>query len=103
MGTYTDHWNRYKRESVRGVIRLMLLLGVGLPLTALVALGVQRLTGEYPFHLHISLLIAWLVAFTALAVRYSRVVCPRCDEKYSRGRWLCDCPKCGLRMLQDEP
>ncbi len=103
MGTYTDHWNKYKRESVRGVIYLLLLFAVGLPLTALVALGVQRFTGTYPFYIHIALLLFWLISFTVLAVRYSRVVCPRCSAKYSRGRWLCDCPKCGLRMLQDEP
>lgn len=103
MGSYTEHWNQYKRQSVRGVVYLLLLFAVGLPLTAIAALGVQKLTGTYPFHFHISLLIVWLVSFTVLAVRYSRVVCPRCNAKYSRGRWLCDCPRCGLRMLQDDP
>lgn len=103
MGTYTNYWNQYKRQSVRGVTHLLLLFAVGLPLTALVALGVQKLTGDYPFLLHISLLVVWLISFTVLAVRYSRVVCPRCSARYSRGKWLCDCPKCGLGMLQDEP
>jgi len=102
MGIYTEHWNKYKRNSVRGVVYLLLLVAAGLPFTALVALGVEKLIGSYPFYLHICSLLLWLIAFTALAVRYSRVVCPRCDTTYSRGRWLCNCPKCGLRMLQDE-
>ena len=103
MGIYTEHWNNYKRNSIRGVICMLLLFAVGLPLTALAALGVEKVLGSYPVYLHIGLLLVWLVAFTALAVRHSRVVCPRCGTKYSRGRWLCDCPKCGLRMLQEEP
>ena len=103
MGMYTEHWNSYKRNSVRGVIYLLLLIAVGLPFTALVALGGKRLTGSYPIHLHIGLLALWIIAFTVLAIRYSRVSCPRCGTTYSRGKWLCNCPKCGLRMLQDEP
>lgn len=103
MGTYTDDWNKYKRDNIRGVVRLLLLFVVGLPLTVLVALGVQWLTGSYPAYLHIGLLLLWLVSFTLLAVRHSRVVCPRCSTQYSRGKWLSNCPQCGLRMLQDEP
>ncbi|MET0280854.1 MAG: hypothetical protein ABW278_06965 [Steroidobacteraceae bacterium] len=103
MGTYTGHWNQYKRDSIRGVIRLLLLFAVGLPLTVLIALGVQRLTGSYPAYLHIGLLLLWLVSFTVLAVRHSRVLCPKCGTQYSRGKGLCNCPKCGLRMLQEEP
>lgn len=103
MGIYTEHWSNYKRRSVRGIVHLLLLLAVGLPLTVLVAIGVERLTGSYPIYLHVGLLLLWLVFFTLLAVRYSRVSCPRCDATYSRGKGLCNCPKCGLRMLQDDP
>lgn len=103
MGTYTEHWNRYKHDSVRGLLHLLLLFIVGLPITALVAIGMERWTGRYPIFLHVALLLIWLVIFTALLIRHSRVVCPRCGTRYSRGKWLCDCPKCGLRMLQEEP
>ncbi|RZA29070.1 MAG: hypothetical protein EOP02_05555 [Proteobacteria bacterium] len=103
MGLYTEHWNRYKQDSVRGTSRMLLLFVLGLPATALVAVGVQKLAGDYPVYLHIGLLAIWLVAFTALSVRYSRVTCPRCQARYSRGRWLVNCPKCDLRMLQDDP
>lgn len=103
MGLYTEHWNRYKRDSVRGVVQLLLLIALGLPATALVAVGVQALTGSYPIWLHLPLLVAWLIAFTMLAVRHSRVICPRCATRYSRGRSLCNCPRCGLRMLQEDP
>ncbi len=103
MGTYTEHWNNYKRNSVRGLLYLLLLFIVGLPATALVAIGIEQLTSSYPIYLHVGLLLVWLVMFTMLLVRYSRVICPRCDAQYSRGKGLCNCPKCGLRMLQDEP
>jgi len=73
MGIYTEHWKNYRRNSVRAVFHLFALILVGLPFSALVALGVQRITGTYPAYLHIGLLLVWLVLFTAAAVRYSRV------------------------------
>lgn len=103
MGIYSAHWNDYRKESRKGVFHLALLLVLGLPGTALVAYGVGQFTGEYPFHVHAGLLVAWLVAFASLAIRYSRVVCPRCRARYSRGKWLSNCPQCGLRMLQEDP
>jgi len=103
MGHYSAHWEAYRKESRKGVCRLGLLVGLGLPATALVAYGVGQLTGEYPIRLHLGLLVVWLVATTLVAIRYSRVRCPRCGTTYTRGKWLCDCPQCGLRMLQDDP
>jgi len=103
MGTYTAHWAEYKKDGLRGLCYLGLLVIIGLPATALVAYGVSQVTGEYPFYLHLGLLAVWLFAFVRLAIRYSRVTCPRCATKYSRGKGLCNCPRCGLRMLQDEP
>ena len=103
MGTYTAHWAEYKKHSLRGLCYLGLLVVLGLPATGLVAYGVNQLTGEYPFYLHFGLLVAWLFAFTWVAIHYSRVTCPRCRTKYARGKWLSNCPRCGLRMLQDEP
>ena len=32
----------------------------------------------------------------------SKVVCPRCATRYSRGKFLVNCPKCDLRMLQED-
>lgn len=103
MGIYTEHWKSYKRNSVRGILYMFVVVVVGLPFTVLVALGGERLTGSYPFYLHVGLLLLWLVIFTVVAIRYSRVVSPRCHTTYSRGKWLCNGPKCGLRMLQDAP
>jgi len=28
---------------------------------------------------------------------------PLCHTRYSRGKYLVNCPHCGLRMLQDDP
>lgn len=103
MGLYTAHWDQYKRDSVRWLRWLLALFALGLPFTALVAVGMERWTGTYPVVLHLSLLVAWLVAFTWLLVRSSRVGCPRCGARYSRGKWLSNCPQCDLRMLQEEP
>lgn len=87
MGSYSAHWAAYAKASRKGLVHLGLLLVLGLPGTALLAYGVSRVTGEYPVVLHIGLLALWLVAFTWLTILYSRV----------------DCPRCGLRMLQEEP
>ena len=103
MGIYTAHWNLYRARSRKALLHWLLLFAVGLPLTGAVALGGMALTGRYPFHLHVASLLAWLVVFTVLAVRSARVDCPRCNTRYSRGRGLCNCPKCGLRLLQEDP
>ena len=103
MGAYSEHWERYRRQSLRWLAYLALLLVLGLPTTALVALAVERVTGEFPALLQLGLLAIWLVVFTVAAIRASRVPCPRCETVYSRGKGLCNCPGCGLRMLQDDP
>jgi hypothetical protein len=103
MGTYTEHWKEHKRKGVRGVIYTLLWLIVGLPVTALISLGVERLTGSYPGYLHFGLLLVWLVVFTNMVLRFSRVICPRCGTRYSQGKWVYGCPKCSLRIHQDEP
>jgi hypothetical protein len=103
MGKYTEHWDRYKQESKKQTIVLLLLIAIGLPGTALVAYLISLVTGEYPALIHLGMLGAWLVLFTTLAVRASKVVCPQCGTVYSRGKSLSNCPHCGLRMLQDEP
>lgn len=103
MGRYTDHWRAYAKSQRRYLLLLALLFGIGLPATALLGFGLEWLAGEYPIWIHLGALVAWLVAFTHLALRSARVTCPRCGTGYSRGRSLCDCPSCGLRMLQDDP
>ena len=103
MGIYTEHWNQHKKRNIRGLLYVLLMLVVALPATALISLGVEKLTGEYPAYLHIALLVIWLVGLTMLALRSSRVICPRCGTQYSHGKGLADCPKCGLRMLQEDP
>src|SRR6187402_1077772 len=103
MGTYTEHWKEHKRNGVRGLVCTLLWFVVGLPVTALVSLGVERLTGTYPAYLHVVLILIWLVVFTAMVLRFSRVVCPRCNERYSHGKWVYSCPRCALRINQDEP
>ena len=103
MGIYSEHWESYKKESLRWLLRLALLLVVGLPATALVAMGISRATDSGPVYFQLFLLAIWLVVFIWAAVRSSRVSCPRCSTVYSRGKGLSNCPKCGLRMLQDGP
>jgi len=102
MGLYSDHWTTYKLNSTRGLLHALLLIGVVLPCLALVAYGLSQIT-EYAVPLQIALLLAWLVVLTRLLLRQSKVPCPRCGEIYSRGKYLSNCPKCGLRMLQEDP
>jgi hypothetical protein len=103
MGQYTAHWQAYAKSQKRDLLSFALLFGLGLPATALLSFGLQRLTGEYPVWIHLSALLVWLLAFTRLVLRGVRVTCPRCATVYSRGKYLCDCPSCGLRMLQEDP
>lgn len=102
MGIYTDHWARYKKNSTRGLLKALLLIGVGLPCLALVGYGLSQVT-QHAVPLQIALLVVWLVAVTRLLLRQSKVPCPGCGEVYTRGKYLCNCPKCGLRMLQEDP
>jgi hypothetical protein len=103
MGIYSENWEKYKKESLRWLLRLALLIVLGLPATALVTIVVDRVTGNYPVYLQLTLLAIWLAALIVAAIRASRVICPRCNTVYSRGKWLSNCPQCGLRMLQDGP
>jgi len=103
MGIYSEHWEKYKKQSLNWLVRLGLLVVIGLPALVLAALAVGRVTGNSPAYFQLGLLAVWLIAFTWTALLSSRVVCPRCNTQYSRGKGLSNCPHCGLRMLQDEP
>lgn len=103
MGQYTEHWQAVARSQKRDLVAMALLFCVGLPATALLGFGIQWWTGEYPVWIHLGALLAWLVAFTRLALRSARVTCPRCATVYSRGRSVCNCPTCGLRLFQENP
>jgi hypothetical protein len=48
------------------------------------------------------LLLAWLIALVKVVLHFSKVSCPRCGTRYSRGKYLSNCPSCGLRMLQED-
>ena len=101
MGQYTEHWARYKQESSRSTLRLFAIL-LCLPLIALLGFGLSQVT-QWAVHVVVGLLLAWLVVLTRLALRSSKVVCPRCTTVFTRGKYLSNCPQCGLRMLQEDP
>jgi cobalamin biosynthesis protein CobD/CbiB len=100
MGQYTEHWAKYKRDANR---RTLQLLGFLLFLPAIAVLGylLSEIT-DLVFPVVVTLLVVWLVVFTRLALRSSKVPCPRCSSTYSRGKYLVPCPKCGLPMFQEE-
>jgi hypothetical protein len=101
MGQYTEHWDEYKRSSNRRTFQLLGFLLV-VPLIALLGYALSTIT-DWSFHVTITLLLVWMVLFIRLAVRASKVTCPQCSAVYSRGKYLVNCPKCALRMLQDDP
>lgn len=102
MGLYTDHWARYRQQSNRRTLQALLVFGVGLPGIALSGYLLSPLT-----NVRTALLVAmgavWLTTFTLLVLRGSRVDCPRCMTRYARGKYLVNCPGCGLRMFQEDP
>jgi hypothetical protein len=102
MGIYTEHWARHKKNELHGTLYAALVLAVGLPAVAFAGYLLEPLTGLRMAVLLV-LITLWLVAFTAVLLRYRRVKCPQCDATYSRGRSVVNCPKCGLRMFQEQP
>ena len=100
MGQYTDHWAAYQRAANRRTLQLLGFVLL-LPLIALLGYGLSTVT-DIAIHITGALLIAWIIVFTRLAVRASRVPCPRCSNVYSRGKHLVNCPQCGLRMFQED-
>jgi hypothetical protein len=103
MGTYSEQWEKYRKQSLKWLLVLGLLIVVGLPTIALVSLFVVRIARDLAVHVQLGLLAIWLVVLTWAALRASRVTCPRCGTVYARGKGLINCPQCGLRMLQEEP
>lgn len=101
MGQYTAHWAEYKRSANQRTLALLAFLLL-LPLIALLGYAMSAIT-DWSVHITVVLLIVWLAMFTRLAIRASKVPCPRCSAVYSRGKYLVNCPQCGLRMFQDEP
>lgn len=102
MGTYTEHWARHKRLANRCTLQALALVGLGLPSVAALGYLLSPLTNVTTSVLLLAI-AAWLAALTVLVVRGSRVECPRCQARYSRGKYLVNCPQCGLRMFQEKP
>ena len=102
MGQYTEHWSKVKRQSLSSTLHALLVLAVGLP--AIAGLGyLLSPLDDLRTAFFLLVIVCWLVLFTTVILRGTRVLCPRCDTKYSRGKYLVNCPKCGLRMYQDAP
>lgn len=102
MGLYTEHWIRYRKHTLRSTLHALLLFGLGVPAIAATGYLLSPLDDMRTAVL-LTVIVAWLAAVTVLAVRGSRVDCPRCGTRYSRGRFIVNCPTCGLRMLQEDP
>ena len=100
MGQYTEHWAEYQRASNRRTLQLLGVLLV--PVIGLLGFALSGVT-EWAVHVVVALLLVWLVLFIRLALRSEKVPCPRCSATYSRGRSVVNCPKCGLRMFQENP
>lgn len=101
MGKYTQHWAEYSRRSNRRTLQLLGVLLL-LPLVAALGYGLSSL-GDWSIYVTLALLVVWLVVFTRLALRSTKVSCPQCATEYARGKYLTCCPTCGLRMFQDDP
>lgn len=102
MGQYTNHWELHKRQSLRGTLQALAAVAIGVPALAAAGYGLSPLNDRRTVLLLI-LVAAWLVALTRIVVRASKVTCPRCGTGYSRGKFLVNCPSCGLRMFQEDP
>lgn len=102
MGLYTEHWENYRKRTLRGTLYALLMLALGVPAVAALGYLLQPLDNVRTALL-VGVILFWLSVLVTVALRHSRVVCPRCETRYSRGKYLVNCPKCGLRMLQESP
>jgi uncharacterized membrane protein len=103
MGVYSAQWEEQRKQARKNILKFLLLFVVALPIAVLTSYLSEKLSFEPAIFFLLAPLVAWLAAFTVLAIRSSRVVCPRCNARYSRGKYLSNCPKCGLRMFQENP
>ena len=101
MGQYTRHWEQYRHRTKQRTLRLLGVLLV-LPVIALVGYGLSQLTA-WATYVQGALIVAWIAVFVRLAIGGAQVECPRCNNTYARGKFIVDCPKCGLRMFQEDP
>jgi hypothetical protein len=102
MGIYTEHWEQYKRRNVRDTLWALVLIVLGFPAIAFLGYLLSPLDNVRMAVLG-GAIVLFLGVFTSRMLRASKVSCPRCQTRYSRGRSLVDCPKCSLRMLQEDP
>jgi hypothetical protein len=102
MGLYTDYWAQHKRHANKSTLQALATLGLGLPAVAGLGYLLSPLT-DLGTALLLAAVMTWVIALTSLVLRGSKVVCPRCFTRYSRGKFLVNCPKCGLRMFQEDP
>lgn len=102
MGLYTKHWEAYRKRTLRGTLHALLVFALGILAIAALGYFLEPLDTARTVLLVVAIGF-WLVVLVTLALRQSRVVCPRCSAQYSRGTTLVNCPKCDLRMLQEDP
>lgn len=102
MGLYTEYWENYRKRTLRGTLYALALLGLGIPAIAAFGHFLAPLD-NFRTALLLTAILLWLAGLVTLVLRHSRVVCPRCDTPYSRGKFVVNCPKCGLRMHQENP
>lgn len=102
MGLYTEYWESYRKRTIRGTLYALAVLGFGVPAIAAFGYLLAPLDNSRTALL-LTVIVVWLAGLVTLVLRHSRVVCPRCQTRYSRGKFAVNCPQCGLRMLQEEP
>jgi hypothetical protein len=101
MGLYTDHWARHKARERKGTLMALAVVVVGLPGIAGFGAVLEPL-GTLDVVVVLIAVSGWIAALVGTVMHYSRVHCPKCAGWYSRGKYLSNCPHCGLRMLQED-
>jgi MFS-type transporter involved in bile tolerance (Atg22 family) len=103
MGIYTAQWAEQRKTAKKNIVKFLILFVVALPIAVLASYLAERFSLQPAIVFLLAPLLAWLIAFTVLVVKSSRMICPRCSTRYSRGKYLSNCPKCDLRMFQEDP
>ena len=101
MGKHTDYWKEYTKSQVRGSLRILGVLAIGLLAVALAGALHEQLGRSFPWVMSALGLALVLALFYASRNVYD-VHCPECGTSYKRSKWHGQCPSCGLRLLQPD-
>jgi hypothetical protein len=102
MGRHTAYWQQYRKDQVRGSLRIVAAIAAWVLVVILVVLA-QKSIGELFPIVMTAVFLGLIGSVIVLGKDAYKVTCPECGSSYTRSKWFGQCPSCGLKLLQDDP